>query len=136
MSIHQKHVHITWRVSEVAIPNRSMSFGRPYTASVLGSACIELTMPGKPDIVLSRHNKIILVHGCFWHCHRCKVGGKSNPKSNRRYWNEKLRKNVERDRKNIRNLHRLGWNVLVVWECWTKHPEKLDDRLRRFLKQD
>ncbi|MCA9051945.1 MAG: DNA mismatch endonuclease Vsr, partial [Planctomycetaceae bacterium] len=29
-------------------------------------------LPGKPDLVLPRHHKVIFVHGCFWHCHRCR----------------------------------------------------------------
>ncbi len=26
-------------------------------------------LPGKPDIVLTRHGKVVFVHGCFWHSH-------------------------------------------------------------------
>ncbi len=44
--------------------------------------CAEL--PGRPDIVLARHRKIVFVHGCFWHAHGCRVGG-TGPKSNRAY---------------------------------------------------
>ena len=30
-------------------------------------------LPGKPDIVLKKHNTVILVNGCFWHGHKdCK----------------------------------------------------------------
>ncbi len=27
-------------------------------------------LPGKPDITLPKHNKVILIHGCFWHGHK------------------------------------------------------------------
>jgi G:T-mismatch repair DNA endonuclease (very short patch repair protein) len=27
-----------------------------------------------------------------------------------------------------------GWKVLVVWECWTRHPESLAKKLRAFLE--
>ncbi len=27
-------------------------------------------LPGKPDIVLTRHRRVVFVHGCFWHGHR------------------------------------------------------------------
>ena len=30
-------------------------------------------LPGKPDIVLPKYKTVILIHGCFWHCHQgCK----------------------------------------------------------------
>jgi DNA mismatch endonuclease (patch repair protein) len=90
-------------------------------------------LPGKPDLVLPRHKKVIFVHGCFWHGHRCKVGGRSRPKSNSSYWNEKLDRNKKRDQANRRKLKRMGWDVLVVWECWTKDEKKLKNRLKSFL---
>lgn len=92
--------------------------------------CREL--PGKPDIVLVKHRKIIFVHGCFWHAHGCRVGGKG-PKTNRRYWNPKLQQNRERDKRHLRELRQAGWLVLVVWECWTRKPQVLEERLRAFL---
>src|SRR5206468_11719963 len=64
-------------------------------------------LPGKPDLYLARHRTVILIHGCFWHCHRCKVGGREKPKSNRTYWSQKLQTNIERDRKNARALKKM-----------------------------
>ena len=86
-------------------------------------------LPGKPDLVLSRLHKIIFVHGCFWHLHSCR----RLPKSNLSYWEPKLNANVARDRRNIRKLKRAGWDVLVVWECWTKRPEFLKEKVAGFL---
>ena len=86
-------------------------------------------LPGKPDLVLSRLHKIIFVHGCFWHLHSCR----SLPKSNLSYWEPKLNANVARDRRNIRKLKRAGWDVLVLWECWTKRPEFLKEKVAGFL---
>jgi len=45
-------------------------------------------LPGKPDIVLTRHKKIIFVHGCFWHMHNCKYG-KVIPATNSKFWQDK-----------------------------------------------
>ena len=90
-------------------------------------------LPGKPDLYLPRHRTVILIHGCFWHCHGCKVGGKTRPKSNTSYWSGKLQRNVERDRGNVRALKRLGLRVVVVWECWTRNPTTLQGKLRRLL---
>ena len=55
------------------------------------------------------------------------------PKSNVSFWQNKFRKNVERDRKNLSKLRDLGWNALVVWECELKDPESLMQFLCRNL---
>ena len=92
-------------------------------------------LPGKPDLVLTRHRKVILVHGCFWHSHRdpdCKDG--RLPKSRLDYWLPKLARNKSRDAAAIRKLKRMGWSVLTVWECECAHPDKLEYRLRLFLR--
>jgi DNA mismatch endonuclease (patch repair protein) len=91
-------------------------------------------LPGQPDLVFPRLGKVIQVHGCFWHRHACEAG-QSTPASRRAYWNAKFARNVERDRRNLRKLRRLGWSVLVVWECQTRAAkrEALRQRLARFL---
>jgi DNA mismatch endonuclease, patch repair protein len=73
------------------------------------------TLPGRPDIVLTKHHTIIQVKGCFWHGHNCPDG--RLPKSNSEYWTPKLMKNRNRDRLNERKLRGLGWSVHCVWEC-------------------
>ena len=72
-------------------------------------------LPGVPDIVLPKYRTAIFVQGCFWHGHNCKDGRR--PSSNTAYWNEKLRRNAERDVRNLRKLRRMGWRCLVVWAC-------------------
>lgn len=89
-------------------------------------------LPGKPDIVLPRHRKIVLVHGCFWHLHNCKRGNVS-PKTNEVYWNQKLNGNVQRDSLNILAYKSLGWECLVVWECETKNEFMLNEKLNSFF---
>lgn len=92
-------------------------------------------LPGKPDVILSKHKSVVFVHGCFWHCHDCIDG--HVPKSRRDYWAPKLQRTQERDRAHVRALKRLGWRVLVVWECATqaRGREKLEARLLRFLSR-
>ena len=90
-------------------------------------------LPGCPDIVLPRHRKVIFVHGCFWHMHVCQYG-RVKPKTNRHYWQAKRLGNVRRGRENTRKLRRLGWKVLVVWECWTRDSGQLIERLRGSLR--
>lgn len=86
-------------------------------------------------MVLPRHRKVILVHGCFWHGHRaCKRG--RQPSSNTQFWKVKLAANLERDRRVISSLVASGWRVLVVWGCEISNPYFLESRLRRFLSHD
>ncbi|MEQ9410518.1 MAG: very short patch repair endonuclease [Fuerstiella sp.] len=90
-------------------------------------------LPGTPDLVLPRHHKVIFVHGCFWHQHRCRYG-RVTPKTNAAFWAAKRQGNVTRDRRNLRQLRAAGWDVLVIWECWTRFPEeKVIPRLDAFL---
>jgi DNA mismatch endonuclease (patch repair protein) len=91
-------------------------------------------VPGQPDLVLPRLGKAIFVHGCFWHRHACDAG-QSTPATRCDYWLAKFARNVERDRRTLRKLRRLGWSVLVVWECQTRVARRaaLERRLARFL---
>jgi DNA mismatch endonuclease (patch repair protein) len=92
-------------------------------------------LPGNPDLVFKKRYKVIFVHGCFWHMHEnCKRGNR--PKSNRQYWNKKLFKNVERDKKNQARLKELGWDVLVIWECEVKDLEATALKIANFLEDN
>ncbi|MFZ1102730.1 MAG: very short patch repair endonuclease [Hyphomicrobiaceae bacterium] len=90
-------------------------------------------LPGTPDIVLPRHRKAILVHGCFWHRHDCPDGTKL-PRSKPEYWGPKLERNRQRDAANLEKLRTLGWAVLVVWECEVRDEQELVSRLTQFLR--
>lgn len=89
-------------------------------------------LPGKPDLVLARLKRVILVHGCFWHLHTCRFG-RVVPKTNAAFWLQKRKANAARDRRVRRQLKLLGLAVMVVWECQTKQPERLKPRLASFL---
>jgi len=89
-------------------------------------------LPGKPDLVLVKHRKVIFVHGCFWHMHRCRYGS-IVPKTNKKFWKTKRQGNVERDKRNLRKLRKEGWKVLVIWECQIRNTEKLINKLEKFL---
>jgi DNA mismatch endonuclease, patch repair protein len=92
-------------------------------------------LPGNPDITLPKHRKIIFVHGCFWHGHkRCTRAAR--PTTNIAFWRKKLDLNMERDKRNIRQLRKDGWRVLVVWQCQTKKPETLKQTLYNFLDKE
>jgi DNA mismatch endonuclease (patch repair protein) len=90
-------------------------------------------LPGRPDIVLPKHRKIVFVHGCFWHLHTaCREG--RIPSSRREYWEPKLTRNRARDAAHLVALRAAGWKCLVVWECETSDLTTLLAKLRRFLE--
>ncbi|NVN93043.1 MAG: DNA mismatch endonuclease Vsr [Desulfuromonadales bacterium] len=73
-------------------------------------------LPGKPDIVLPKYNSVIFVHGCFWHHHEGCIKSRM-PKTNIEFWQDKIAANIKRDKSNQDDLEKMGWQVLVVWEC-------------------
>jgi DNA mismatch endonuclease (patch repair protein) len=89
-------------------------------------------LPGKPDVVFVRKRICLFVHGCFWHgCPKC-PDGRRKPKSNRAYWLPKIRRNKQRDKRNISRLRAAGWKVLVIWECESSDVGALK-RLKGFI---
>ena len=85
-------------------------------------------LPGKPDIILPKYSTIVFVHGCFWHRHPgCPHA--TTPGTRQHYWLPKFERTMERDRRNQRDLQRLGWNVIVVWECEVRDLDQLARRL-------
>ena len=80
-------------------------------------------LTGKPDIVLPKYQSVIFVNGCFWHRHpRCRFA--YNPKSRIKFWQKKFRENVERDKLVRKEMRKMKWKVIVVWECELKNDKK------------
>ena len=85
-------------------------------------------LPGSPDIVLPKYKTVIFVHGCFFHRHGCK--NSTIPKTNVDFWKTKFSHNIERDKKNVRELEKLGWSVITIWECELKN-KSFDETMER-----
>lgn len=90
-------------------------------------------LPGRPDIVLRKYRTVVFVHGCFWHRHKG-CGNCTTPTNRRAWWLEKLNGNAARDILHARALRKLGWHVVVVWECQTKKSAFPESFGRRFTK--
>jgi DNA mismatch endonuclease (patch repair protein) len=88
------------------------------------------TLPGEPDFAFRRERLAVFVDGCFWHGCRLHL---RMPKGNRRYWQGKIARNVDRDRETNRLLRRAGWGVLRVWEHSLRAPEKVAGRIKSEL---
>ena len=90
--------------------------------------------PGKPDIVLPKYETIIFVHGCFWHGHEnCKAS--KLPETREQFWKKKISDNIQRDQRNILELEKEGWNVIVLWECEINTKVKREKRLNKLINE-
>ena len=122
--------HRSWNMSrikgkdteiEVAVRKRLFSLGYRYRKN-------DKRLPGKPDIVFPKFKTVVFIHGCFWHMHaNCKMA--TIPKSNTDFWVAKLTHNVENDIKHKQQLEKMGWKVIVVWEC------EIENNLDRVIQQ-
>lgn len=80
----------------------------------------------KPDIVLTKHKIAIFCDGDFWHGNdKCTV------KNNAKFWNEKIKTNIERDLRNTIELRDNGWTVLRFWG--TEIRKDLDNCITEIL---
>lgn len=89
-------------------------------------------LPGSPDFVFGQKRVAVFVDGCFWHgCPKHYTA----PVNNATFWREKRATNVTRDRRVDRDLRRLGWRVVRIWEHELRGPglARLTRRLRRIF---
>lgn len=94
-------------------------------------------LPGRPDIVLPKHNAVVFVQGCFWHGHDCPLF--KWPGSRKEWWREKLEGNRARDIRIEQALAELGWRQARVWECALKgrnrvNPDVMLDLLADWIR--
>jgi DNA mismatch endonuclease (patch repair protein) len=88
-------------------------------------------LPGRPDLAFVSRRKVLFVHGCFWHGHSCRYG--RLPKSRLAYWKPKIVANKARDRKQVNELRKAGWSIMIVWQCQLRQNDRLEARIRSFL---
>lgn len=90
------------------------------------------SLPGKPDIVLPKYKTVIFVHGCFWHGHKnCRRT--ALPSTRKSFWKNKIAGNIKRDAQNIKILKKLGWQVLIIWQCKLSNLKVRNKTLNRIL---
>ncbi len=97
-------------------------------------------LPGTPDMVFPKYSTVIFVHGCFWHYHGCHLS--TIPDTRRGWWKKKLQGNRRRDGNAVAKLKKLGWRVLIIWECSFRKPrtnrsealDRIAARAATFLK--
>lgn len=67
------------------------------------------------DFVWPKYKVLLMVQGCFWHSHGCRRS--RFPRSNRKFWASKLKRNEQRDREQIMKFEEGGWLCIKFWEC-------------------
>lgn len=76
-------------------------------------------LPGKPDIALPKYKTVIFINGCFWHGHEgCNYF--VVPKTETKWWIDKINRTKDLDVENAKRLQALGWNVITIFECELK----------------
>lgn len=96
-------------------------------------------LPGSPDIANRSKKWAIFVNGCFWHGHKNCPKTKSDrhyrvPKTRAGFWSNKLLANRSRDAARCRDLRRMGYRVLILWECSLFHTVDVIGRLGTFCE--
>ncbi|MBW1947255.1 MAG: very short patch repair endonuclease [Deltaproteobacteria bacterium] len=109
---------------ELAIRKALWSLGYRYR--------VDTKLPGKPDMVFPGKRLAVFIDGCFWH--RCPRHYQT-PATNPEFWENKINRNVERDRMVDRELASMGWKVKRVWEHEVREdPLRVIEDLIQMLK--
>ena len=87
--------------------------------------------PGHPDLVLRKYRTVIFVNGCFWHGHdNCRYF--RLPKTNIDFWQKKIERNKERDKKEQCQLAAMGWHCITALEYTLCHIYLEDRRIKSY----
>ena len=84
---------------------------------------------GSPDFVVEK-KVLVFCDGDFWHGYG--YGKKKRPR--KKFWRDKIERNMKRDRKVTRKLRADGWSVVRLWEHdIEKRPQSCIGRIRKSL---
>ena len=114
----------TW--PEVAVQEMIRSLGWRFTVRVTD-------LPGTPDVANKTQRWAIFVHGCYWHAHNCHLW--KVPSANKEFWKQKFRANQERDSRKLKELRKLGYSCLTIWQCELRNPPRTKRKLLKFLSR-
>ncbi len=85
---------------------------------------------GKPDFCFKGKRIAIFCDSEFWHGKKFLEGEKF--KTNTDFWEEKIKRNIERDKEVNEKLRKEGWIVLRFWG--KEIEKKIDECLSKVLK--
>jgi len=95
-------------------------------------------LPGRPDVVFVAQRLAVFCDGDFWHGRNWASPKKRKFRVRRSYWLNKIESNIARDKRNNKDLRRLGWAIVRIWESdILKNPQMAAKRVHQALeKQD
>jgi DNA mismatch endonuclease (patch repair protein) len=102
-----------------------------HSANITGFTCHDESLLGTPDIAFKKAKAVVFLDSCFWHA--CPKHFRQ-PRTNTKYWQAKIEKNLERDRSQRRMLRRSGWRVIRVWEHELKNRALVLRKVRQALE--
>jgi DNA mismatch endonuclease (patch repair protein) len=121
----------TWLPAKASTSSHNLQKGKSGTR--WNVSLPRFTRSVSVDILLPKYKTAIFVHGCFWHRHKgCK--NCTTPTHRREFWLAKLNGNAARDKINQRVLKKLGWRVIVIWEC-EADKKKMIQRIAKQLRK-
>ena len=90
---------------------------------------------GKPDIVLPKYKTTVFIDSCFWHgCKKhCRI-----PTARRKYWTEKIKRNIARDKEVVKYYKKQGWKIFRIWEHNINknlNPKKINRFTEQFISK-
>ena len=83
---------------------------------------------GAPDIAIKKYKLVVFLDSCYWH--GCPEHGVI-PKSNREFWEKKIKRNIDRDMEVTKYYKSRNWNILRFWEHEVK--QDLDSVIDRII---
>ena len=93
--------------------NPEISLRKLLFANGIRGYRVHYKLPGKPDIVFPRKKIAVFIDGCFWHkCPKCFI----EPRTNKVFWKEKISSNIKRDKDVNKQLKKMGWKIIRIWE--------------------
>jgi len=88
---------------------------------------------GKPDLVFVREKVAVFCDSEFWHGKDWDPQ-KSRIGTNKKYWHNKIKNNIRRDKAVNQGLKEKGWKVIRFWgEAITEHTEKCVLKVKKTL---
>ena len=55
------------------------------------------------------------------------------PKANKKYWEPKLQRNIEKQAQDIKLLRKQGWKIYKIWGCQINNKNKLIQKILKIL---
>ena len=89
-------------------------------------------LPGTPDFYFPHAKLAVFVDGCFWHgCPKCG----HIPKTRSEFWEAKIKRTKQRDRKKRLELRKIGISTLGIWEHELKENSGVNNAIKKIEKK-